>query len=305
MKLFPLTIKKFDSKLMRITVIGTKSIYNAVGCDTASWIRQEIRRLSKIPTPNLSSAVVVRHDSSKTTVRGGLGCLNNNSNNVYKNGTDVFLVSSCSSLNANVSIIPTNFRKVVALFLARKSIVPNWINCKDEYLVPNEQNPDYEQWVNDAIVYSLFNNSSQQSSLRQVTYKGKQWDIHNQFFWMPNAKMRQLANRKGFVGMYRDAKRFPEDAYVWKVLQDTLLSPDAQEVLLEAESLISRSMARRKQYHRQHPEYHLNAWDAGWAQLKPMFKEHFAEHLKAFVQLYKEMENRLRKGVYDFGFLRK
>jgi len=233
-----------------------------------------------------------------------MGCINSNSNNVYKNITDVFIVSSCSSLNANISIIPENFNKVTALFTARKTIKPTWINCKDEYMVPNTEHLDYPQWNNDAIIYSLFNNSSQQSSLRQIDYKDKKWDIINNFFFMSNEEMRELANDNNFNEMYQDAKSFNEDRFVYNLLRDTELSDDAKEVLETAKELVRKSMAFRRLWHDESPEYHLNTWDSGWAQLKPMFKKYFKEDYDKFVKLYKKFEDRMREGVYKFGFLK-
>jgi len=52
-------------------------------------------------------------------------------------------------------------------------------------------------------------------------------------------------------------------------------------------------------------EKHLNAWDAGWVQLKPMLKQHFKEDYDEFVQMYKKFEDSMKEGVYKFGFLRR
>ena len=179
------------------------------------------------------------------------------------------------------------------------------MNCKDEYSAPNTTNIDYEQWNNDAIVYSLFNSASSQSSLRKIEYKNKIWDIKNNFFFMSNEQLRLIADNAGFLSCYQDAKQFPDDRYVWNVLKTTTLSKDAEEVLAAARVMVCKSMAVRRLYHESHPEYHLNSWDAGWSQMKPMFKEHFADDLKAFIAQYKAFEARMREGVYEFGFLKK
>ena len=71
-----------------------------------------------------------------------LGYMNNNSNNVYQNGVSVGLFSSFYSNKNGLSIIKSNFRKVVALFASRKTITgkyANWINDKDNYLKPQEK----------------------------------------------------------------------------------------------------------------------------------------------------------------------
>ena len=228
----------------------------------------------------------------------------NNANAVYHNTSFVGLYSSPIDTSNGLSVIPENYKKVVALFTARKSIKPTWINCKDEYLIPSIDHPDYGQWNNDAIIYSLFNNSSQQSSLRDITYKGKKWDIVNNFFFMSNEEMQDLSNTYNYREMYNDTKAFNEDRYVYNLLQETTFSPDAQKILDMAKELTKKSFEEREDYGDEHPKYHLHCWDAGYAQLKPMLKERYKEDYDAFVVAYKEFENRMRTGVYKFGFLK-
>jgi len=299
------SISDIDSNDYSIKVIRKKEVYSPNGNSASKWIRKEVKNSDApmVESPNLSGSVFVKQKNKKM-LSNAMGCINSNSNNVYKNITDVFIVSSCSSLNANISIIPENFNKVTALFTARKTIKPTWINCKDEYMVPNTEHLDYPQWNNDAIIYSLFNNSSQQSSLRQIDYKDKKWDIINNFFFMSNEEMRELANDNNFNEMYQDAKSFNEDRFVYNLLRDTELSDDAKEVLETAKELVRKSMAFRRLWHDESPEYHLNTWDSGWAQLKPMFKKYFKEDYDKFVKLYKKFEDRMREGVYKFGFLK-
>ena len=85
----------------------------------------------------------------------------------------------------------------------------------------------------------------------------------------------------------------------------TTLSADAKEVLEAARELVRKSMSLRVQWNDEHPEHHLASWDAGWAQLKPMLKQFFKADYDLFVEKYKAFENRMREGVYTFGFLRR
>ena len=50
---------------------------------------------------------------------------------------------------------------------------------------------------------------------------------------------------------------------------------------------------------------HLASWDAGYAQLKLIWKEYMPDRFKAFREQYKQFGNRLRPQVYELGFLRK
>lgn len=289
-----------------IVQIGTKVIQPTNGNSASKWIKKEIKGLKTYDAPQMTSAIGVK---TTGTMRGklvlnSLGFLHNNGNNIYHNITLVGLYSSCFSGGNGFSILPANFRKVVALYAARKTIQRTWINWQDEYLIPNTEHPDYEQWNNDAIVYSLFNSKSNQSSLRQIKYKDKLWNIINNFFFMSTEEMLELANTHKFNDMYQDAKTvIPDNRYVYTLLEQTTLSDDATAVLEAAKELIRKSMTIRKVYHQNNPQYHLNCFDAGWAQIKPLLKEYYKEKHDKFVKLYKEFEDTLREGVYKFGFL--
>lgn len=298
-----LKIKDVNKDTYAIDTIGFKKIYDTDEENISVWVKMSNRR-GTIDAPLLSSAFEVKQKGTGKVIDDAIGYMNNGGNNIYQNTMMVGLFSSCYSNGHGFSILPENFMKVVALFTARKTIVPNWINCKDEYLIPNTEHPDYQQWNNDCAVYSLFNNSSQQSSLRNIDYKDKKWDIINHFFFMSNEEMRDLANNCNFNVMYQDSKAFAEDRYAYSILQKISLSDDARAVLEAAREMMRKSMSMRKVYHENNPKYHLNAWDAGWAQLKPMFKEYFKEDSENFLKKYKEFEKRMREGVYKFGFLK-
>lgn len=305
-----LTIKRLDEGTFAIVDDGKKIIYSTDGKDAATWVRSDLQGIPLYDAPQISSYVTVKQEGRGKIAKGAIGYATFGANAVYNNSTCIFITSSCASTGANkggMSIIKDNLFKVVALFASRRMVMPDWINCKDEYLRPTDEvlaSAEYQQWNNDALIYSLFNNSSQQSSLRDVQYKGKTWQIRNQFFFLSNEEMKQLADKHGFNEMYQDAKTYAEDSYVYNLLQSIILSENAKQVLEAAKALLKKAMTLRGTYHQDHPEYHLNSWDAGWAQMKPMFKEHFKEDYQAFVVLYKKFEDRMREGVYKFGFLK-
>jgi hypothetical protein len=305
-----LNTKRLDEETFSIKPIGEKTIYSPEE-SIPEWVCKSVE-YKWTPSIRLSSAVIHKKDDLGKNVEGSFGWMLNMSNSVYKNGTDVSLFSSRYSHNgaAGLPVLPANFRRVVALFIARKSIERTWINWQDEYLIPHASEPssplnaEYEQWVNDAIVYSLFNSKSNQSSLRKIDYKGKKWDILNHFFFMSSKEMKEWADSSGFQEMYADCKAFGEDRFVYKTLEGLTLSDDARDVLETARVIVRASMGMRKAWHQDHPELHLQAWDAGWAQLKPMLKVAYKDDYKEFVGRYKAFESRMREGVYKFGFLK-
>ncbi len=313
-KFFNVKILTLNKKTFTIEKIGNKNIYNLDNQISGSdWVKKEIKLLDKkVLLPHLKSFNNISDRANQMVCENTLGVACFLSNNVYKNNMGVSFMSSIQTQgNAviSLSIIKENFLNMNSLFTARKCIMPNWINCKDEYLAPNEEHPSWQQFQYDSLVYSLFNNSSQQSSLRQVEYKGKLWDIKNEFFWLSKEKMKKLAEESDFDALYQDA-RTSDERYVYELLfgeQDIYnkLSPDAKLVLDAATSLIEKSMSMRKVMSEEHPEYHLQAWDAGYAQMKLVWKKHFPEEFKKFRLLYKKFEDRMRPLVYELGFLLK
>lgn len=290
---------------------GEKILYNTDN-EVASnkWIRTEIKKLEKIEFPMASSALSIKEKGYGSVVNNFLADFVNNGNSPYNNQTNVILLSAPFTGKNGISVIKENFIKTTALFFARKSVIPMWMNCKDEYLAPNESHKDYEQYTYDSIIYSLFNNSSQQSSLRQVEYKGKLWDIKNEFFWLSKNKMQKLANENNYDTIYSDAKQSESERFVYTklFLEERIydkLSEDARKVLDMATELLEKSIAIRKIVSAEHPEYHLDSFDAGYAQLKLVWKEYFKEDFKAFRESYKALEDRMRPLVYELGFLRK
>ena len=123
---------------------------------------------------------------------------------------------------------------------------------------------------------------------------------------MSNETIMNLANDCSFDSLYQDARNFAgKERFVYKKLKEIELSDDAFIILEMAKALVEDSMEYREILHMEHPEYHLNTWDAGWYQIKLILKEYMPERLKEFRSLYKEFENRMREGVYKFGFLKK
>lgn len=307
-----LEINKSEST---IDVIGNKIFYNTdSGNAYNSYVKGQNKTKNKIDFPHLSNPLNIVSKGTIKVSEDFLGYLNCNSNNVMYNGTLVGLYSGIFSgggkgvgHSPGFSVNCENFHHVCMLFSARKSIQSNWINQKDEYLIPNNNHQDMGAFKYDSIIYSLFNNSSNQSSLRQITYKDELWDVKNQFFWMSKNEMTELANQGNYTELYNDA-RTDSDRYVHTLLfgEEGIydqLSDEAKDVLDSASNLVRLSFGMRRNF--ADDTNHLNSWDAGYAQLKLLWKEYYPEQFKEFRAKYKVLEDKMRPMVYELGFLLK
>lgn len=285
------------------------------GIQASKWLREEVKGLKTFDAPQLSSACSVKQAGRGMLACGALGYAVSNANICQFNSTLVFLVSSPAVNAHGVSILPENILKVCTLYTARRTIFPNWTNEKDEYSAPTDamiQTPAYKQFETDSVVFSLFNSASQQSSLRDITYKGTQHNIFNEFFWLSQNEMLALAEEHRFDDLYQDLRdhaRAGKDRYVHNLIyspQDGLygkLSDDAKEIIDLASDLLRKSIPFRKEMHDTNPEYHLASWDAGWAQVKKVVEPYFPAEYKEFRTKYLAFSKRMATQVYELGFL--
>lgn len=287
-----------------IQVVGYKNVYNIDGHKSANdWAKETVKGKKTQDAPQFSSGIQIKPDGYGTIIANALGYFASNSNNVDMNSMYVSLFSGAYSRAHGYSILDSNFTRCTALFSARKLIDKTWVNSKDEYLAPNENHPLYDEFVNDSIVHSLFHSASNQSSLRDVDYKGKKWNIYNEFFWMTKNEIESLANTNGFTQTYNEA-RTSKDRYVCTKLQTVTLSPEAQAVLDKASDIVRNTFKYRSLLDGLHPEYQIMNWDCGWYQIKALAKEYDKTGYEEFVKLYKELENKMRPMVYKLGFLK-
>jgi hypothetical protein len=281
--------------------VKTLTTTNDRACE---WVKTKEK--NTVIVPNLSSTLKVK-ETEKKGIPNMICVLNNGTNRVEKNEKECSFLSSQYSGNIGVPVNENNFYKATTLFSARKSVKPTWLNMKDEYTSPNTEHPEWKEFELNSVVYSIFNNRSYQSSLRQVEYKNETWDVKNEFFWLSKDFMVEIAEEIGYTQLVNDA-RFSENRYVHNLLYGnepivSKLFPESILVLNKATELVKKSILER--YRIADAENHLDSWDAGYAQLKLVWKEYFQEDFKEFRQLYKNLEDRMRPLVYELGFLMK
>lgn len=285
---------------------GVKNFYNL---DDSKSLTDWMKETSYKPKDN-SLPVFSSFSSTKSSTKKfgcSIGYCYFTANRVEYNQRYVCVMTTPFSISRGFYITKENFNKFLVAYSSRVLISSNWLNEKDEYSVPNIQHEEFAKFQEDSLIISLFSNNSGQASYRNFEHLQNSYNIKNEFFWMSVDKMKELADQNGYDELYNDA-RTSSDRYVHKLLfgEERIydkLSPDAKAVLDKATELVERSMEVRQVM--ANDENHLNSWDAGYAQLKLVWKEYFQEEFKEFRQLYKNLEDRMRPLVYELGFLKK
>lgn len=291
-----------------ITKIGEKTLYNTDNLKNVI----DFWKTNKCVEKNISTVALkgaLKPAVVDNVATGTLSCLETNGNVCSQFGNYWWIVSASSKLSTHSTITyitEDNFYNTCVVFAVAKTAEVNWLTDKDEMMYPNIDHPKFNDFKNDSAVFSLFESASQQSSLRNVEMDGKSWNVKNEFFFMGRDEMMDLADNYGFDELYNDAKS-SDERYVYNTLQDLEISDEAKAVLEKARDIVRKTFPYRADVHNDHPEYHLNAWDAGWYQIKklcaelPMFKDDMDE----FKSLFKVLKEKMRPMVYELGFLKK
>ena len=274
-------INEFNHDLIKssdnysIVKLGNKVIYN-VDSSEFSCIR-----------------MINRHSNAKELK---LAFISNAGNDVQHNN---FSYIDCNLHNPKLHtyITQSNYEDCISVLAARNLISTNWVIDKDEYMQPNENTPEYKQYIKDAIVYTIFGN--------QKSYRCENVS-KNEFFWMSKQEMLDLAEQYNNDYTYEDALN-SEERFVYLKLQEIKdsLSQEAKAVLDKATELVKKSFKYREMFNESHPEYQINNWDCGFYQIKALLKEFMPDDLKEFRTVYKQLADKMRPMVYELGFLKK
>ena len=290
-------VKRNDDN--EIVSIGEKDLYNIDGCkDINDWLYsvtngKPSRNLEWVGYRSTPLEITEGTKINKDTIgviANTMTCIN--LSNIFFTGNN----------GGRFLITKENLQEGSAYYCVKTVAEKSWINDKDEYLAPDENNPLYKQFLMDCVVYSLF---VSQVSLRNVELS-KKWNIKNEFFFMPKQEMEDLANTYSNQECYNDVHT-DSDRYVYKYLEEHYneLSDDAKDILESARESVRKSFKYRKLFNEEEPKYQINNWDCGWYQVKALLKMYMPDDLKAFQNKYKAFGNRLRPLVYELGFLKK
>ncbi|MFC3906651.1 hypothetical protein [Clostridium disporicum] len=302
---FNFSIRDINKKGV-IEEIDKKQVYNVdKKLRGSNWIKP-LREKEKRETIYMKSGIVTEEEVT-TVENSALAFFMNDSNNVYANTQGVYILSSPVKRHIKITkITKGNFEECCSLFAARRVIESNWINQKEEYMIPNKDHIKYKEWVSDSIVLSIFDTAAQQSSLRNIYIEGKKYDVINNLFFMSNKEIRELADQYSNADVYEDSKIYEKERYVYEFIKSYNFTKEGQSIIEKARELIVKSFKYRNEFNRLYPEYNVNTWDAGWYQIKAIINKYqeFEEDIKLFNFMLNNLKDKMKPLVYELKFLK-
>ena len=305
-----------------------KRFYNTDDRQASDWAREPVLGVKGVHLPSLTSGLKLKEGATKALAPGALAYLVNNSNAMYDSAT-LCAWGSLGMTPTGFSVTRDNWLRAVALYAARKLVPVTWRTGKDEYAAPtNTLDPLYAQWVSDCHAFVLLHHTNNCAAMRGVVGvpRGR---VHNHWFWVPRASCRLALSSCGSSGSTSSIScDFHEDEgvasakdglgrevgcepFFARLIREGSLSfsDDAWSLISQLCDLWRVSLPHRERYAVARadklPDLHLQAWDAGVYQLKPLWQDLFPAEWQRIQDAHKTLAARLADGVYAHGFLRR
>ena len=275
--------------------IGNKTI--TIVNDTNSLSKSIPRPKSTIYSPPLKGALnqytgkIIREKLAVNSI----GFMEADSNDIQNASQKTFFMSSVYGNTGGWSITPEIFEQTMIVNLVRKNIKATWTNNRDQFKQPSIDLP--QSFINDCVLWSLFNGSNQSSSLKDVIYKDNTYQIKNEFYPFLLNQVEEWETNNSL--------RNEKERFVAEWLQDAELSKEAQDVLDIARQIYSLYYSEIVNLN--HRKFKLGNWDIGWYQIRNSLKDAgYGANLFADLAVkYNKLTTKLKPAVYDYGFLDK
>jgi len=252
--------------------------------------------------PPLSNGITVREGNADTRHRARKDFLASicSKGNDFQNSKYVVILSSPSVSAGAFTVNEDNFDKALMLHAVKKIPKPTWLNDRNQFLIPSQE-PD-EEFTTDCIVWSLFANSNETTSLKDVQYQNNIYQIKNNFYpFLINTLQNWDIKDPDFkLQMLND-----EDRFVSKWLQNKHLSEESKQVLEKGEEIYKIFYANLNIMATHNLK--ISSWDVGWYQLRRCLAEHGIgfEEIEELKNMTQRLAEKILPKIYEYGFLDK
>ncbi len=275
--------------------IGEKKFYNIPNNEFLNkWVkRPKANNIDVIPLKNAITPTTSANPRAKTWAENAIGYIYCNSNDLQNAGKQTAIFSSAFSTANGYHITRDNLWKTGVVFSVRLLIKQTWVNDRDQFLQPNQDLPD--EFINDCLLWMLFNGSNLTASADGLEWNDKTWSIVNHFIPYTESEVNA-------------PERF-ESNFMVDYLSNKKLSDEAKAVL-DAGRDLWKAYFTQTDPHNIREDYKLNRADVGWYQIRNALKARNKEgnapetDFTTFETAYAQLSDKLRPLVFEYGFLR-
>ena len=192
-----------------------------------------------------------------------------------------------------------NLCQAAIVFTVQRIIKPTWINDRDQFLQPNAQ-PSVG-FIRRCAVRSLFADSNQTASLRNVAYEGKSFQIINHFFPFKVSVLKRWEISDSDIR--RSLVRDTDDRFVANWLTEQKLDAASADLLEVGREIYKAFFKNFKDLPT--AKYKVEHWDAGWWQIKRCLVETGLEkeRLARVEEIKKQLNSEIGEAALDLGMI--
>ena len=262
-----------------------------------NWIE---RKKCSMIFPPLSSAIKIKesgNDIRNKICEGFIGSFMCCGNDVIKQGFTAIL-SAPQACAGSLSITTDLFEHVMIIHAVRRIVKCDWLNSTDQFIIPQKDIDEHS--INDFIIWSLFANSNQTSSIKDVFYINQMYQIKNNFFpfGLDEIKTWDISKKTIIESMSNDSDRF-----VYTYLINKKLSAEAYALVEIARKLYRYFFENIDKLDT--AKFKIDNWDVGYWQIRKSTsdKKLGKDILDELKYLHTDLGAKLREKIYDFQFL--
>ena len=296
-----------------LTVIDRKLLLN-------KWVE---RPAATITFPPFSSALNMNSDKTdlRDRISKGFICSLCAKGNDMQNQKYVSLFSGPYGSAGAFSVTKKNFLKSMIIHAVRKIAKKDWSNDRDAFCIPYIQyfhdevivQIGYEEGVTpefpmdfarDCVVWSLFANSNHTVALKDVEYKGKTYQIHNNLFPFTISQVKKWGIQDPDIAMTITAENEDRFAAKWLTENYEQLSQAAKDVVMAAKKVYKTYFLNLNALRT--TRYKIATWEAGRYQIIHSLEnaEIGSAEIEALEKANNKLGEKIRARIHVLGFLR-
>ena len=273
--------------------------------------------------PPFSSALNI--NSNKKDIRDRIGsgfiCSLCSKGNDMQNNNSVALYSGPYGSAGAYTVTKQNFLKSMVIHAVRNNAKGDWSNDRDQFYKPYNEyfhedavqqigyiegvSPEFPiDFANDCVVWSLFALSNQTVALKNVEYKGKVFQIHNNLFPFTISQVNKWGISDPNIALTIIAENEDRYAAKWLLENYNNLSKAAKDVI-EAAKVVYRLYYQNLHKIRT-TKYKIQTWGAGRYQIIHSMEdsEIGLNEIKILNEANKKLGVKIREKIHPLGFLR-
>ena len=252
--------------------------------------------------PPFSSGLNLALDKVDTRDRVAEGFLFSmqSAGNSYQHRNLTYLLSGPAVSAGAFSVTPENFEKSLVVSAVRLAREKTWLNDRDQWYQPViDPSPDF---VSDCVIWSVFSDANQTVSMRNVPYKGKNFDLTNQLFPL----------RKSDLGDWDISLTAIRESVTAEIEDDRFLAIwlEGRELSAESAAVLRNATQIFQSFYRNSatlawPKFSIQHWDVGWYQVRRAMLDSGLEPtlFKEFSRSHDKLRARIDNQLEPLGFV--